>query len=111
MSTDARRTAFILGLRELAHFLTENPDVPISDIPRLTYHPDGDDVQSRAEVDRVAGLLGVEPTGAASAHYRAVRMFGPIEFGATAILRDEMDRWQALMSYSKSVQPEDGGRS
>lgn len=102
-----QRAAFTQGLRDLAEFLDTHPEIPVpATTARLSYFPEGTDAEERAEVDRIAGILGVEPTGADSTHYTASRHFGPIAYRVIAILAEEMERYHALMSYGNAVQPE-----
>lgn len=109
-----RRAEFIAGLRALADFLAAHPDLPVPRCPELTVHTGLDgvggrlpDEQARAEVDRVAAVLGV-PAAAADcddSHYSARRMFGPVEYGAIAIRSEHMRRHAAYTSYSGAVEP------
>jgi len=78
-----RRDQLVAGLHELADFLAANPDVPVSSWQRIYCHVDNntaiDRKDRRAEVDRVAKILDVEPRDSGP-HYEAGRMFGGIEF-------------------------------
>ncbi|MCP2335188.1 hypothetical protein [Actinomadura rupiterrae] len=92
------RASVITGLRELADFLESHPDLPG---PRFSLVSvlvdDGTDDQQRAEVDRIAQILGVEATDSAVGHYTASRSFGlidnpgSVEYEATAITRPDPD--------------------
>ena len=82
------RELTIAGLRELADFLEANPDVPVDRYPRIYFAVDGSlqdgaGRERRAEVDRIAAALGVEPREAG--HYSASRMFGPVEYHAFSV--------------------------
>jgi hypothetical protein len=103
------RQATIDGLRALATFLQEHPDVPVPPYTTtLLYHADGTDEEQYAEVDRVAALLDVTPTAnAKDTHYRAARSFGPITYEALAIRAAYMRRMEAANSYYGVVEPDD----
>ena len=87
-ANEEERTRLIAGLRDLAEFLNENPDVPA---PRraemLVFPPEGTDAEMFAEVDAIAGRIGVTASDAGSpaGHYSAVLGFGPVQYGAVAI--------------------------
>ena len=102
------RQAVIDGLRELADFLTEHPDVPLSYSSNwITYLPGGTDEEERAEVDRVAAILGVTTESPGSPdHYEASRQFGGMTYKALAITADHMRRYNAERSYAGSIEPE-----
>jgi hypothetical protein len=82
------RAALIAGLRELAEFLDRDPQVPA---PRYTdllvFPPAGSDAEMFAEIDVIAGQVGVTAGDADSpaGHYSAVRCFGPVQYRAVAI--------------------------
>jgi hypothetical protein len=104
-----RRQSVIDGLRELADFLTDHPDVPVSfsSINTISYLPHGTDEEERAEVDRVAAVLGVTAGSPGSPdHYSAVRQFGGIAYETVAISAAHMDRHYAAQTYANSVEPE-----
>jgi hypothetical protein len=84
------RRRLTAGLRELADFLDQNPQVPA---PRradlLLFPPDGSDAEMFAEVDAIAEQIGVtasDPDSPAG-HYSATRDFGPVQYRAVAIPR------------------------
>jgi hypothetical protein len=81
------RGRLIAGLRALADFLQDRPDVPV---PRWTdvyvFPPRGTYEQMRAEIDQIAARIGTEPTDhAAYGHYAVARGFGPVQYRAIAI--------------------------
>ena len=84
------RVRLIAGLRDLAEFLDQNPQVPT---PRYTdmllvFPPPGSDAEMFAEVDVIATQIGVTASDADSpavGHYSAVRDFGPVQYRAVAI--------------------------
>ena len=77
-----RRTAAIQGLSNLSAFLDTHPALPLgaewSDEPFTVYVFAGTDEENRAEVDRIAGILGVQAAwmNGSGSHYTAVRRFG-----------------------------------
>jgi hypothetical protein len=82
------RSGLIAGLRELAEFLDQNPQIPA---PRrtdlLVFPPTGSDTEMFAEIDVIAPEIGATATDADSpaGHYSAVRDFGPVQYRAVAI--------------------------
>ena len=82
------RQWLIAGLRELADFLGQNPDVPV---PRhtdvLVFPAPGSDAEMFAEIDVIARQIGATASNADSpaGHYSAVRDFGPVHYRAVAI--------------------------
>lgn len=102
------RTAVIQGLRELADELSVKRDLPVPLIVAIEYHPRGNnDAEKRHEIRRVAEILGVEPEFTAGGdHYEAVRMYGAVEYRALTVSAEAMARWDALMSYSDQVTPD-----
>lgn len=91
---DQAREEFITSLRQLADFLTVNPDVPTPDHMKVQMDaPYGaSDDEQRAWVDRAALAMGVEagdPYGK-GAHWKALLRFGPIEYFALAIDEQHM---------------------
>jgi len=92
------RRRLIAGLRELAEFLDQHPQVPAparADV--MVFPPDGTDADMFAEIDAIAGQIGATASDADSprGHYSAVRSFGPVEYRAIAIplsARDESGR-------------------
>ncbi|MCP2339218.1 hypothetical protein [Actinomadura rupiterrae] len=100
------RKAFTEALREAADYLDAHGEVPLPGRAELVVHADGSDADQRAEVDRVAELLGTTPTG--TSHYRAKRTWGPVAYEVIAISEASMAKYNALMSYGGSIVPEDG---
>ena len=79
---------FIRALRELADYLDQNPAVPVPVYgASIMLHASSADDGGRAQVDRIATLLGaaVYDDTAHGGHYWAVRLFGPIGYEITAI--------------------------
>lgn len=79
---NADKRAFIAGLRELADWLVEHPDVPAPPYPNILLDVDADnDEDGAAQVQAIAAEMGVEmyPPGTPSEgqrHYLAGRKFG-----------------------------------
>ncbi|MGP3961905.1 hypothetical protein ACTWPT_38515 [Nonomuraea sp. 3N208] len=105
MSTMHSRPAFIAGLRALAELLEARPDIPI---PRSTvvhhFVRDAQDAEMRAEIHRMAALLGSHVDGKAG-HYTTSLYLGPIEYRAVAILAESRARYDAHDSYRDCVTP------
>ena len=80
------RNCLIDGLRAVAQFLHDHPDVPA---PRwtdvLVFPLDGSDEEKRAEIDVIASRVGVEPCEIVNGHYSASLSFGPVQYRAVAI--------------------------
>jgi hypothetical protein len=82
------RTRLIAGLRDLADFLDQNPQIPApphTDL--LVFPPNGTDAEMFAEIDAIAGRIGTTASDAGSpgGHYSAVRNFGAVQYRAVAI--------------------------
>ena len=85
-----QRDRLIAGLHGLAVFLEANPDVPAppyADV--LVFPPDGTDAEQRAEIDVIAARLGGETAETVCGHYVVSRFFGPAQYRAVAIPRDD----------------------
>ena len=93
-ANDEQRVRLIAGLRDLADFLDQNPDVPV---PRradlLVFPPEASDAEMFAEIDTIAELIGSTASDADSprGHYSAVRDFGPVQYRAVAIPHSARD--------------------
>jgi hypothetical protein len=109
MST-THRADFIAGLHALADYLNDNPAVPVPPFQTdVLIHIRGTDQEQRAEVDRLAALLGVavvDQTGTGG-HYTATRAFGPVEYRCVAVPHAVRAAYAAGMSYADSVIPDD----
>jgi hypothetical protein len=84
------RGRLIDGLRALADFLQDHPDVPAPRWADVYVFPlRGTDEQMRAEIDQIAARIGAEPADdAGSGHYAAARLFGPVQYRAVAISKN-----------------------
>jgi len=93
-ANDEERVRLIAGLRDLAEFLDQNPEVPVpwgTDI--LVFPVEASDVEMFAEIDTIAELIGSTASDADSprGHYSAVRTFGPVQYRAIAIPHSTRD--------------------
>jgi hypothetical protein len=82
------RARLIAGLRDLAEFLDQNPQVPApTNADLFVFPPTGTDAEMFAEIDAIAGQIGATASDADSnaGHYTAVRDFGPVQYRAIAI--------------------------
>ena len=81
------RAQVIAGLRQLAAYLEQHPDMPVCPFGwDLNVYPrQPTEAQNRAEVDRIAAILGVTPADQISAggHYAAARTFGRVTYQVT----------------------------
>ena len=87
-ANDDERVRLIAGLRDLAEFLDQNPEVPVplgTDV--LVFPIEASDAEMFAEIDSIAELIGSTASDADSprGHYSAVRNFGPVQYRAVAI--------------------------
>jgi len=90
------------ALRDLAGFLDEHPDLPVPWVDaRPSQSREGTDGEQRAEVDRIASILGVQAkVNESGTHYEAERTFGPhVTYRATAITQAEMAAWREHMTH------------
>jgi hypothetical protein len=91
---DEERVRLIAGLRDLANFLDQNPDVPVpwrADV--VVFPTEASDTEMFAEIDTIAVLIGSDASDADSprGHYSAVRIFGPVQYRAVAIPHSARD--------------------
>jgi hypothetical protein len=83
-----QRAELIAGLRDLADFLDQDPQVPAPHFTDLfVFPPPGSDTEMFAEIDVIAALIGTtaSDTDSPSGHYSAVLGFGPVQYRAVAI--------------------------
>jgi hypothetical protein len=85
------------GLINLATFLEQHPGLPLGPVePLCCPVTSGTDEENRAEVDRIARMLGVTAgiAFACPGYYRACRDFGGgITYTATAVSNAEIDEY------------------
>ena len=109
--TPPPRDALSGALRELADFLDQHPAVPVPLYgTSIVLHADSADDGGRAQVNRIATLLGatVYDDTSHDGHYWAARLFGPIGYEITAITDTYTASNQALMTYRGNVTPDPG---
>lgn len=107
-----RHTEVADGLTALREFLLDHQDLLLGRgrTPCTVFICDGSDAENRAEVDRIAVILGVtaDEPHAAGTTYEAVRHFGGgVTYSAITQSRKSVAEWVAANSYRGSVQPED----
>jgi hypothetical protein len=83
-----QRALLTVGLREIADFLDQNPQVPAppwADL--LVFPPRGTDAEMFRQVDLVAEQIGVTAStdGGPAGHYVASRSFGLVQYRVIAI--------------------------
>ena len=103
-----RRRDLITGLRALATFLEDSPQIPAPySVDVLVFPPDAPDEDGRAEIDRIAALAGasVDDQTAEYGHYTASRVFGPVEYRAVFIPPRTRACYDARGSYSGNIIP------
>ncbi|MET7459583.1 hypothetical protein [Nonomuraea sp. NPDC005501] len=97
------RLALVAGLRALAQLLHDRPDIPA---PRRidVYHfaQKVSDDEMRAEIDRIAALLGTT-TEEHNGHYSTFIRLGAVEYQATASLADSCARHAAAEAAYRTV--------
>jgi hypothetical protein len=104
------RTQTIAGLRALADFLENNPDIPIHEYgwDYLVFPRADNDTAERAEIDRIATALGetvTDDTGHGG-HYKVSKTFGRITYTATHVPTKYQAAHEALMSYAPVFHPD-----
>ena len=90
-----RRASVQRGLRAFYEFLDGHPGLPLGDPDPFLYSAKlGTEEQNRAEVDRVARILGVTAADSpAGGRYSAARDFGAgVTYSAWALTADDMSR-------------------
>ncbi len=109
MSND--RDALIAGLISVAGFLKAHPQVPTSIAPVIirAFPANGPDDEMRAEVDKVAAVLGTEIDAdhLPYDHYMTGIGFGPVRYEFIAILATARARHAAVDSYRECIQTDD----
>ena len=85
-ASQEERGRLIDGLRALAQFLHDRPDVPAPRYVDILVFPfKGTDDEERAEIDAIASRIGAEPREIVNGHYSASLCFGPVQYRAVAI--------------------------
>jgi len=107
---DAEHRARIIdGLRQLATYLDEHPDVPVGFTPislEFAASASRNDDEARTEVDRVAAMLDATTETSSHGTYSASKCFGAATYRAYAAPKAETRRVNAGLSYLDSVTPE-----
>jgi hypothetical protein len=91
---DEERVRLIAGLRDLANFLDQNPDVPMPWRPEVLVFPtEASHAEMFAEIDRIAELIGSDASGADNprGNYGAARTLGTVQYRAVAIPHSARD--------------------
>jgi len=87
-ANEEQRVRLVAGLRDLADFLDQNPDVPAPrEADLLVFPSEASDAEMFAEINRVAELIGSDASDSSSpnGHYSVVRSFGPVHYRTVAI--------------------------
>ena len=92
-----RHADVIAGLRNLSAFLSTHLELPLGDGDPLHYAARGTDEETRAEVERIAAVLGTSVrVTIRGALWTAERDFGGgVRYTATAVSRDASGRYRA----------------
>jgi hypothetical protein len=105
-ATSRSRARLIVDLRRFADFLESRADLPApAYLDVLVFPTAGTDSAMRAEIDRIATVLGTD-TEEDGGHYATGTAVGLISYRVVAILADSRAQHAALMSYQGAVQPE-----
>jgi hypothetical protein len=105
-ASPAERHDLISGLRALADFLEDNPEIPAPFGADFLVFPsrvsDGD---GRVEIDRIAAMIGspVVDRTARNEHYVTSRRFGAVEYRAVFIPSRVRAYHDAQASYSGRI--------
>lgn len=93
------------GLREAAHFIEKNPDLPIPSSVEVHYCiPASDDKSGEDEAYRIAGMLGAKVTGD-DTESEAARDFGTaVSYRAVYLTRDRVAAYSAHMAPYRTAQ-------
>jgi hypothetical protein len=92
-ASPTQRQELIAGLRMLADFLADNPEVPVPpSVDMLVFPPFASDSAKRREIDAIAAHIdSVTRTFSSYRHYQTSRRFGPVEYRAVAIPADQSE--------------------
>ena len=97
------RAQIIAGLRKLADYLENHPELPVPTYGgQVHFYADGTDEQQRAEVDRIAGVHPVDNTGR-DGHYTASKSFGRMTYQAVYIPSRTWAKHHAQDSYRTNI--------
>ena len=98
------RAQTIAGLRALADFLENNPDVPVREYGEeyTVFARRNDDATERTEIDNIARALGEDVTDdtESGGHYKVSKTFGRITYNAIHIPARDRAAHEAFMTYA-----------
>lgn len=96
------------GLAAAAEFIRRHPELPLYDVsnPLDVCIFGGTDTENQAEVDRIAGILGVKAVRTGRRYQAVIDFGGGVAYSVTALDRKYSEEQAALQSYSGCVQPE-----
>jgi len=96
LANQAKRAAWITGMRELIDFIEAHPAVPLpGGTTNIQVHPLGTDDEGIAVVAAAAAALGVEPGHEARGeHFLARRSFGPVTFTVVTVADAHMTEYR-----------------
>ncbi|MFC5186417.1 hypothetical protein [Actinomadura harenae] len=105
------RIAVAGGLRNLASLIERRMDLPVPMRVEIHYPVIGDtDDAERAEIDRIAAILGETPEYQYNGHhYTVTHEMGPVAYVATAITREYMARHNAETAAARRYRRETWG--
>nr|WP_055504932.1 hypothetical protein [Nonomuraea pusilla] len=106
---DNHRVRLIEGLRALAAYLEDRPELPVPREAKVAVSVlFGTDDEKVAEVKCIAGLTGssLDPEAPSHGHHTAEVSFGPVRYSVTAITETAFARWDAWWSYHDVVSPD-----
>lgn len=109
MTTDAsKRQDLIDGLRALADWYEQHPDVPLVKYPEFRHCVNaGDDATGRAEVHAIADALGV-PVTDKDDESEVIGDFAGLPFRAYYVTRERLQRWRDDMDFLATTRSERG---
>jgi hypothetical protein len=103
-----RRAELIAGLRALAQFYFDHPEMPIPLYPDFSHCVmAGDDDAGNDEVCQIAAILGSEVDN--DRNPSTQRTFAGLRYRAFYVRREAARRHAAFATYSGLVEPEGGG--
>jgi hypothetical protein len=104
------RTQTIAGLRALADFLEDNPNVPVREYggEYTVFARAEEDTAERTEIDRIAAALDETVTDDTErgGHYSVCKTFGRITYSAVHVPSERQAAHEALMSYAPAFHPD-----
>jgi hypothetical protein len=105
MTEDERRAELVSGLRELADWYEKHPKMPLPSYPDFAHCVlAADDKSGKAEVRKIASILGVKPHEHEN-RLSVDRKFDGIAYSAFYVYRAHVAEYNAGASYLYSVTP------